>query len=68
MSAFSYILLITMLMALITLSKTAKIIAENERGAVFRLGKFMRILEPGFHILIESLSTRSLNIIGIRQK
>ena len=36
----------------IAVMKSKKVIKENKRGVVFRLGKFHEILNPGFHLIM----------------
>jgi len=52
MNAFGWILLILIVFALITISKTAKVVPQKTAFIVQRLGKYKSTLQPGFHILI----------------
>lgn len=50
----------------ITIFSMIREIKEYERGVLFGYGKFVKVLEPGWHIIIPLI--RSLRIIDIRTK
>jgi len=51
--AFLYIFLVVLvLLGLITLAKTARIVAQYEKGLIMRLGKYHAMVSSGLHILM----------------
>ncbi len=41
-----------LLVALLVICRSAKVLEKNHRGVLFRLGRFEKILEPGFHLVL----------------
>jgi regulator of protease activity HflC (stomatin/prohibitin superfamily) len=55
MSEFSIVIIISVVLLVIILFKTAKVVPQREEFIVERLGKFSRTLSAGLHILIPFL-------------
>lgn len=49
---FLFFLFLGAVLALITLAKTARIVAQYERGLIVRLGKYSATVGPGLHFLM----------------
>jgi regulator of protease activity HflC (stomatin/prohibitin superfamily) len=49
---------------MIVLTTSSKVIAENQRAVVLRLGKFLAVVGPGFHVgipFVDKLEIVNLN-------
>ena len=55
MNELSIVIIVSVLVLVIVLYKTAKVVPQKSEFVIERLGKFSRILEAGFHILIPFL-------------
>ncbi len=59
-------LIFAIIIALVILPTLIKEVKEYERGVLFGFGRFVKVLNPGWHIIIPVI--RSLRIIDIRTK
>ena len=58
------VLLTPLIIIIFLIFSTIKVIQENQRGAIYRLGKFIKIASPGVLILVpfvDKLRTINLN-------
>ncbi len=66
MLVFLIILAVVVVLALIVLSKAVRIVKQYEQGVLFRLGRVIGVLQPGFHLiipLVDVLQRVSLRIV-----
>jgi regulator of protease activity HflC (stomatin/prohibitin superfamily) len=52
-------ILVFAVFAIVLLFACIRIIAEYERGVVFRLGRFNRVMEAGLNLMIPGVARRS---------
>lgn len=61
-----YVLIILAILAVITLLRSVRIINQSQKGVVLRLGKFLKVVDPGLNVVIPFLD--SLITVDVRER